>query len=1252
MRLNRFKKGGVKHEKKRGGVIIMPRSTSIDQRIAAVRRIICINQRKIKKHFARCATKCYFTCYYKPKIPLTINKPKIMKKITFLIVMLCFWMGHSQVAQRATPTLSQADSRVAAQTAPTQQTTSGNSSLLAVSTERGVASSPYTVGRAQSESTQAARVASTNAPGSISLYAAENNLEGAPFTVASRTQEIAPVSNAACSFDNPSNAWENGYNYTGAFGELANDFEVPAGTTFDFDQITYNSFISPGENITGVDVAIYADAGGFPGVTAIASFAAVVPTSTTLIGGNFGFDGIEVVLDMPPVTLEAGVYWVGLNNGTTNGGGPLFWEVTSATMEGSPSAQGGAYPDPTIDGVYSFSGDCSTGNAGPCAYDNPSNAWENGYNYTGAFGELANDFEVPAGTTFDFDQITYNSFISPGENITGVDVAIYADAGGFPGVTAIASFAAVVPTSTTLIGGNFGFDGIEVVLDMPPVTLEAGVYWVGLNNGTTNGGGPLFWEVTSATMEGSPSAQGGAYPDPTIDGVYSFSGTCSSGSNALVINFDPAAAYIGYANVFETPANGGGFVFGSPWGVSDLKTVVDPTATVTLQPNFNTYDDNPTDPFWVDQATGLGNKDFEGNTYVDDPSLAGQELVWTGFVQVNDLDPSYAAEAFIKVFNADFSVLKIETAPLVAGEYFEVAYTNVEAPDTFVQYGWYVKGLNASSANEVALGTIVIGTGPAFCGDFAYINEAPTGSGPPSQIFPDFPDFTSISVDDLFITGDAGLICSIDIQGRYTAGAPGLPGDPNSTVELTIYADDNGIPGAVQYTESFPGSVDADADGNFTLEPAQVIEATINPDTRYWISVVAVMEFGLSGQWYWSSATDANDNAALWQNPGGGFGVCPSWATFAECGVGGGLGPDLLMNVQMTVTSPLTYDNIAGARTIECGTSEFGDTLTATSDVGVAPNCDTTTGAPGVWYKFTDASGFPTEVALFTCSDDTDYDTKLSVYTGDPSDLICVVGNDDDCGLQSGVAFLSDGNSTFYILVHGWASSTGNFELTLECTLIPPPNDDIANAIDLMTVGCPFTDENVAMPAATNEAGTPAGCDINGANGVWYEFTPEINGFITGSISSPAGVSSVTFYTAPDQSSNETDLVHVDYYQNQCLPGTSATIPVIGGETYYCFVVNTGGGTDIVFDNCQLGTASNEIEGFVYSPNPTSERVNLASVQNIQTVVLYNILGQKLINLNVDATTTQLDVAHLAAGAYLMEVTVDGQKGVYKLIKQ
>jgi len=173
---------------------------------------------------------------------------------------------------------------------------------------------------------------------------------------------------------------------------------------------------------------------------------------------------------------------------------------------------------------------------------------------------------------------------------------------------------------------------------------------------------------------------------------------------------DASAEYLGYANVFETIANGGAFVFGSGWGVADLKTVVDAGAgTVTLQPNFNTYGDNPGDPFWIDPATGLGNKQFEGNTFIENnTNLIGSELTFTGGVAAYTLDPAYVAIAFIKVFNADFSVLKIETAPLVAGQDFSITYTNVEPEDTTIQYGYQILGLNANPADEAALGSIVI----------------------------------------------------------------------------------------------------------------------------------------------------------------------------------------------------------------------------------------------------------------------------------------------------------------------------------------------------------------------------------------------------------------------------------------------------------------------------------------------------------------------------------------------------------------
>lgn len=185
------------------------------------------------------------------------------------------------------------------------------------------------------------------------------------------------------------------------------------------------------------------------------------------------------------------------------------------------------------------------------------------------------------------------------------------------------------------------------------------------------------------------------------------------------VEVDANAAFVGYANVFDLPADGGAFVFGDVWGVPDLKTVVDPGAgTVTLQPNFSAWD--PGDPFWVEG--GEGNKTFEGNTYVEDNSLVGSALTFNGGVVANTIDAGYDVVAFIKVFNADFSVLKEETAPLVAGNNFSVVYTNVEGSDATVQYGFKVTGPNADPADEGALGSVVVSAPLLGVGDVNSVN--------------------------------------------------------------------------------------------------------------------------------------------------------------------------------------------------------------------------------------------------------------------------------------------------------------------------------------------------------------------------------------------------------------------------------------------------------------------------------------------------------------------------------------------------
>lgn len=107
-------------------------------------------------------------------------------------------------------------------------------------------------------------------------------------------------------------------------------------------------------------------------------------------------------------------------------------------------------------------------------------------------------------------------------------------------------------------------------------------------------------------------------------------------SNAQnTVTVDANAEQLGYATVLNFD---GSVAFGSTWGVPDLQTIVDPTNnTLSLYPNFNTYNDNPTDPYWVNQTSLLGNKFMIMETYVQSTELVGSPLTFEGTVQENTL---------------------------------------------------------------------------------------------------------------------------------------------------------------------------------------------------------------------------------------------------------------------------------------------------------------------------------------------------------------------------------------------------------------------------------------------------------------------------------------------------------------------------------------------------------------------------------------------------------------------------------------
>ena len=78
----------------------------------------------------------------------------------------------------------------------------------------------------------------------------------------------------------------------------------------------------------------------------------------------------------------------------------------------------------------------------------------------------------------------------------------------------------------------------------------------------------------------------------------------------------------------------------------------------------------------------------------------------------------------------------------------------------------------------------------------------------------------------------------------------------------------------------------------------------------------------------------------------------------------------------------------------------------------------------------------------------------------------------------------------------------------------------------------------------------------------------------------------------------------------------------------------------------------NDFSGFAYYPNPMTDVINITSQNEKYELVIFNVVGQKLLTYKMEANTATLDVSHFASGPYLMQVVSEsGKSAFYKLIK-
>lgn len=193
--------------------------------------------------------------------------------------------------------------------------------------------------------------------------------------------------------------------------------------------------------------------------------------------------------------------------------------------------------------------------------------------------------------------------------------------------------------------------------------------------------------------------------------------------------------------------------------------------------------------------------------------------------------------------------------------------------------------------------------------------------------------------------------------------------------------------------------------------------------------------------------------------------------------------------------SSMNNDSLANALTIQPDTEGYyhhtqSTQNSTTEEKEVVASCGQ--GSQGsVWYQYKPITN--QSVVFDTTA--SDYNTILSVWTGNQHPLTEMACDDDDSGSNSTVSLALTANTTYYINVAMGKVSGGsllaqtgllNFNMTS-----PPSNDNVEQAIEI-TEALPYTTTQSTLGATKEDKESAPSCSPGEAS-VWYKYKPTAN---------------------------------------------------------------------------------------------------------------------------------------------------------------
>ncbi|WP_339700568.1 GEVED domain-containing protein [uncultured Marixanthomonas sp.] len=301
-----------------------------------------------------------------------------------------------------------------------------------------------------------------------------------------------------------------------------------------------------------------------------------------------------------------------------------------------------------------------------------------------------------------------------------------------------------------------------------------------------------------------------------------------------------------------------------------------------------------------------------------------------------------------------------------------------------------------------------------------------------------------------------------------------------TTFDLVFYANENGVPGSSLITLTDVAIIEEDFIGQGSMYDHYVYTLDLSSENvlfegelsgkKFWMEV-------LSDATGWNNTTFStlgnfgyffNDNSNQWR---------PTEVEYVYELIGTCLGDQI---------QDLPNNACSSALPIVCGDNVLGTTVGADDFGGNS--------SPDVFYSYT-GTGQPENISLSLCNG-TAYDTQIRVFS-DCSLSNEIASNNNFCYARSVVDFISDGTSTYYIMIEGGGSNDlGDFTLYSSCSEITFENEEPSQALPLVC-GDRVLGNTVTV---SNTAGNPSGDVFYSytGNGVEEDITVSLCSIFTG----------------------------------------------------------------------------------------------------------------------------------------------------------